>query len=63
MRTTRDCLKNFRETAKTQSLIAISELDAIDAEVMQLIETAVTEARAAPKPKAEDVLEDVYVSY
>jgi len=63
IRATRDCLKNFRETAKSKNLIELSELDKIDAEVLQLIETAVTEARAAPPPQAADVLEDVYVSY
>jgi pyruvate dehydrogenase E1 component alpha subunit len=63
IRETRDCLKNFRATAKARNLIDLSELDKIDAEVMQLIEAAVTEARAAPVPLAADVLEDVYVSY
>ncbi len=63
LRETRDCLKNFRATAKARKLIDLAELDAIDAQVMQLIESAVTQARAAPVPQAADVFEDVYVTY
>jgi len=63
IRATRDCLKSFRDTAKQQNLLPASELDAIDAEVMALIEASVTEARAAAPPTAADVLEDVYVTY
>ena len=63
IRATRDCLKKFRESCKARNLLDVAELDVIDAEVMQLIETAVTEARAAPPPAPSEVLEDVYVSY
>ena len=35
----------------------------MDAEVAQLIEEAVAEAKAAPKPGAADLLTDVYVKY
>ena len=63
LRETRDCLKIFRATAKAKKLIDLAELDAIDAEVMQLIESAVTQARAAPPPLPADVFEDVYVTY
>jgi pyruvate dehydrogenase E1 component alpha subunit len=38
-------------------------LDAIDAEVVQLIDEAVAEAKAAPKPTHEDLETDVYISY
>ena len=38
-------------------------LDEVDAEVAKLIEESVVEAKAAPKPGAEDLLTDVYVSY
>jgi pyruvate dehydrogenase E1 component alpha subunit len=38
-------------------------LRGIDAEVKQLIDAAVSEAKAAPLPTAEDLLTDVYVSY
>jgi pyruvate dehydrogenase E1 component alpha subunit len=63
LRETRDCLKNFRERTASSRLIQPSALDRIDAEVARLIDDAVSEARAAPPPRAEDVFEDVYVSY
>lgn len=59
----RDCLKNFRKRVSEAKLIDLAELDALDAEVMTLIEEAVTEARSAARPTAEDVLSDVYISY
>jgi pyruvate dehydrogenase E1 component alpha subunit len=39
------------------------ELNAIDAEVMTLIEEAVEEAKAAPFPEPDQLTADVYVSY
>jgi pyruvate dehydrogenase E1 component alpha subunit len=39
------------------------ELDAIDTEVLALIEQAVTESKAAARPTAEQVTEDVYINY
>ena len=39
------------------------ELAAIDAASKQLMEEAVSEAKAAPDPTAADVLTDVYVRY
>jgi acetoin:2,6-dichlorophenolindophenol oxidoreductase subunit alpha len=63
LRETRDCISNFRKTAADKKLLGVAELDAIDAEVMALIESAVTQARAAPKPSPAEVLEDVYVTY
>ena len=58
-----DCLKRFRARVTEQGLVPADRLDAIDAEVAQLIEDSVTEAKAAPKPSAEDLLTHVYVSY
>jgi pyruvate dehydrogenase E1 component alpha subunit len=63
LRETRDCLKRFRERTASSRSIQPSALDQIDAEVARLIDAAVSEARAAPPPRAEDVLEDVYVTY
>jgi pyruvate dehydrogenase E1 component alpha subunit len=63
IRETRDCLKIFREQVTAKRWLKASELDQIDAEVDTLIEEAVTEARAAPPPRGEDVLVDVYASY
>ena len=43
--------------------LSSEELDAIDEEVMVLIEQSVTEAKAAARPTADQVNEDVYISY
>jgi pyruvate dehydrogenase E1 component alpha subunit len=63
IREERDCLKIFRRKVTEAQLLDGADLDATDAEVMQLIDRAVAEARAAEKPRAEHVLEDVYISY
>ena len=57
------CLKNFRASMEASGEIAASELDTIDEEVMALIDQAVSEAKAAPRPTADQVTTDVYVSY
>ena len=44
-------------------LLDAAQLDEIDAEVAQLIDEAVAEARAAPAPDPANVAEDVYVTY
>ena len=59
LRETRDCLKAFR----ARGAVDATELDAIDAEVATLIDEATAEAKSAPPPAPESVLEDVYVSY
>ncbi|MEO0033756.1 MAG: hypothetical protein RIS94_3514 [Pseudomonadota bacterium] len=63
IRATRDCLKKFRESVTGAKLLNHEDLDALDAEVMAAIEEAVQQAKAAPRPTAEDVLTDVYISY
>jgi len=63
IRATRDCLKTFREKVTSASLLTDADLDAIDREVLALIDEAVLAARAAERPTAEDVLTDVYISY
>lgn len=63
IRDERDCLKKFREQVTGAALLEDIELNAIDDEVLQLIDQAVEEARAAPRPIPEDVLADVYISY
>lgn len=60
---TRDCLKIFRNHVAEHKLIDLKLLDAVDAEVAQLIEEATSEARAAPPPDPANVAEDVYVDY
>ena len=63
IRTERDCLRSFRERVGEFAQIASDDLDPIDAEVGRAIEEAVAEAKAAPPPTSEQLLEDVYVSY
>jgi len=63
IRETRDCIKKFRASVTGAGLLTDADIDAVDADVMDAIETAVAKAKAAPRPTPEDVLEDVYISY
>jgi acetoin:2,6-dichlorophenolindophenol oxidoreductase subunit alpha len=63
IRETRDCLKIFRKSVTEAKLLEHADLDAVDDDVMTLIEDSVTEARAAARPTAQDVFTDVYISY
>ncbi|RSM39150.1 thiamine pyrophosphate-dependent dehydrogenase E1 component subunit alpha [Amycolatopsis balhimycina DSM 5908] len=58
-----DCLKQFRARVADSGELPEHVLDDIDTEVAKLIEDAVSEAKAAPKPTREDLETDVYVSY
>jgi pyruvate dehydrogenase E1 component alpha subunit len=58
-----DCLKRFRARVTESGELPAQVLDNIDADVAKLIEDAVSEAKAAPKPTWEDLRTDVYVSY
>ena len=44
-------------------LVDEKSLDAIDVDVLRLIDEAVNEARAAPPPAQGEILTDVYVAY
>ena len=63
LREDRDCIKNFAKSVTAAGLVQEAELATIDGEVASLIEGAVTEAKASPKPGPEALLTDVYVSY
>lgn len=63
IRANKDCLKKLRAQVTSANVVSSAELDAIDKEVLNLIETAVKEAKAAPLPTAADLTTDVYVSY
>lgn len=63
LRENSDCLKKFREKMAETGEVDASELDAIDVEVLALIDQAVTEAKAAPRPTPEQVTDDVYINY
>ncbi len=56
-----DCLKNFRNSVAGDGLDAA--LDAIDEDVLALIDEAVAEARAAEPAAMEEITTDVYISY
>ncbi len=62
-RTHHDCIKHFRRRIAEAGLIEDSELDAIDKEVLALIDDAVEKAVEAALPSASDLTTDVYVSY
>jgi pyruvate dehydrogenase E1 component alpha subunit len=58
-----DCLERFRARVTETGQVDAARLDAVDAEVAELIEAAVVEARGAAKPSVADLETDVYVSY
>ena len=63
IRAERDCLLAFRRRVTEAKLLDAADLDAMETECAALIDEAVIEARAAPVPTPEMVLEDVYISY
>ena len=63
LRADQDCIVRFAKRVTETGMLAESELEAIDQEVFDLIESAVADAKSAPKPAAEELLTDVYVSY
>src|ERR1035437_5794759 len=58
-----DGLQRFRKRGADSGRLTDAQLDEVDAQVAQLIEEAVTEAKAAPVPGPEDLVTDVYVKY
>jgi pyruvate dehydrogenase E1 component alpha subunit len=58
-----DCLLRFRSNVTDSGRLSAAQLDEVDGKVAALIETAVQQAKAAPKPGADDLLTDVYISY
>jgi len=59
----KDCIKIFRNRVREAGVVSDAEFDKIDNAVVALIEQAVIEAKAAPLPKAAELLTDVYVAY
>lgn len=57
------CLKNFRQRMTETNELSQEELDAVDAEVMALIDEAVAAAKSAARPTPEQVTTDVYINY
>ncbi|WP_199429693.1 thiamine pyrophosphate-dependent dehydrogenase E1 component subunit alpha [Qaidamihabitans albus] len=58
-----DCLKRFRSRVTETGRLEEADLTAVDTQVSDLIDAAVDEAKAAPKPTEADLATDVYVSY
>ena len=63
IRANKDCIKKFTAAVTGAGVISAAELQAIDNDVLGLIERAVTQAKAAPLPSAADLTTDVYVAY
>ncbi len=63
MREQSDCIKIFSKKILDADVVEQSELDAIDTEVLALIDDAVEKAVAAPEPAEAELHTDVYVSY
>jgi pyruvate dehydrogenase E1 component alpha subunit len=58
----RDCLKLFRAKVTGAGVISAAEFDAVDVEVMALIEDTVVQAKLAPLPDPSSLTTDVYVN-
>ncbi len=63
LRESMDCLKRFRERMAADGPLGTDELDAIDLEVLTLIDVAVSAAKAAAMPAPGELTTDVYISY
>lgn len=63
LRETMDCLKNFRARVIKEGWLTNAEMDAIDSDVLALIDSAVKTARAAPPPNDAELTTDVYATY
>ena len=63
LRETSDCLDKFRARVSQDKLLDIALLDAVDEEVLALIEQSVQEAKVAPRGTPADVTKDVYINY
>ena len=63
VKTNRDCLMLFRRNAVATGKVSEADLDEVEKEVIEQIDTAVQHAVAATSPGEQDLLTDVYVSY
>jgi pyruvate dehydrogenase E1 component alpha subunit len=63
LRDTKDCLIHFRSVVTQHHLLDNRQLDHVDADAVASIDRAVAKAKAAPYPKADALLTDVYVAY
>jgi pyruvate dehydrogenase E1 component alpha subunit len=58
-----DCITNLAARVTANGLLDLAELERIGQEMTTVVDDAVTQAKAATKPVAQDLLTDVYVSY
>lgn len=58
-----DPLKIFAAKVTAEGLLTAAELETINSQVAVVIDEAVAQALAAPKPAAEELHTDVYISY
>ncbi len=58
-----DCLQLFRARVTEAALLDDGTLDGLDRDILALLDGAVRDARAAPRPDPSEVATDVYVSY
>ena len=63
MRRDNDCIQLYASRVTDAGVIDRAELEAIDKEVLELIEDAVRKAVAAPEPDPKELHTDVYVTY
>ncbi len=63
IRAERDCLIAFRQRVSAEGLLTEERMDAVDEEVMALIDAAVVDARADAEPDPATVADDVYAEY
>ncbi|MDE2561829.1 MAG: thiamine pyrophosphate-dependent dehydrogenase E1 component subunit alpha [Sphingomonadales bacterium] len=63
IRETRDCLKIFRAQVTGAKLLDDKELDEIQKAAIASVDDAVEASRAAARPTAADVTNDVYIEY
>jgi TPP-dependent pyruvate/acetoin dehydrogenase alpha subunit len=63
IRAERDCLKAFRAKVVGAALLTDDDLDAVETQVVAMIDEAVVEARADKLPDPATVADDVYVEY
>lgn len=63
IRANKDCIKKFAAAVTRAGVVSAADLDAVDGEVLGVIENAVRQAKAAPLPSAADLTTDVYVTY
>ena len=63
IRANKDCLKKFAAQVGAAGVISAADMSAIDREVLDLIDQAVKQAKAAPQPTLADLTTDVYVNY